>query len=46
MAKEAWLGAHTQNEVVIVAATEAPRGERAHALGANVAEGYPSDRLH
>jgi hypothetical protein len=34
------IPAHVQNEMVIAAATEAPRGERSHAVGAHVAEGH------
>jgi hypothetical protein len=34
------IPAHVQNEVVITAATEAPRGKRSHAVGAHVADGH------
>ena len=36
------IPAHVQNEVVIAAATETPRGERACAVSAHVAEGHGS----
>jgi hypothetical protein len=34
------LHAHVENPIVIAAATETPRGERSHAVGAHVAEGH------
>jgi hypothetical protein len=39
------IPAHVQNEVVIAAATETPRGELSHAAGAHVAEGHGADYL-
>jgi hypothetical protein len=34
------FGTHVEHPTVIAAATEAPRGERPHAVGAHVAEGH------
>ena len=40
------ISAHVENPVVITAATKTPRGERAHAVGAHVAEGHGRCVLH
>jgi hypothetical protein len=40
------IGAHVENPKVIAALAEAPRGERLDAVGAHVAEGHWSYRLH